>query len=320
MVPVGKVRGQKVKIFMLLNTNDAPATGGYEPGGRIFARDGDYTQQLPFGPPVIYNPMPGDSIPSPFPIALLDRTLVPPDYSLLPIGTGFNVQNFAPSQAALIIEQEFDVLEAYYVPWPLNTPYNPTWGLGWQNTYLGLDKCFLVEEGPLDPQPGGIIRVKRKFASLPPNRNEYESFYAQYPPILYALTDAREGFSTIVNSRLFFEYFVYDNLNLLPDIALFPAGHRINTDVLGANSKFLEFEEFKVFQGLPSKILAINRNAVITADQKLQDAGTGTAATTPDWTTYADWMDAVEIIVEASSFNRWLGNIHVRKTRFALAR
>lgn len=303
---------------MSLPTIDASPFGGYQPGGRIFAVDGDYTIQLSFGPPVIYNPIPGDSVPSPFPIVLLDRTLIPPDYVVLPVGTGFNVQNFAASQVALIIEQEFDVLEAYYVPWPLNTPYNPAWGLGWQNTYTNLDQCFLVEEGPLDPQPGGIIRVKRKFASLPPNRNEFESINATFPPIAYSDTENRAGFSDIVNSRLFFEYFVFDNLNLLPGIPLFPGGHRINTDVLGADSRFLEFEQFKVFQGIPSKLLAIDRNAVILPGEFLRDAGTA-VATTPDWTTYADWQRAVEFVVEASSFNRWLGNIHVRKTRFVLA-
>lgn len=298
---------------------DAPYTGGTAPGGRIFAVDGDFTVCSPCGAPEIYNPLPGDSVPSVYPIILLDRTLGSPDYVSLPIGTGFNVQDFAANQQAIVIEQEFMVAQSAYFPMPLNTPYNIAWSVGWLGTYLGLESCFLVEEGPHIPAGGGLIRFKRKFASLPPNRNEYESYCASYPAINYGVGEAihRFGLSRIVNSRLFYEYFVYDNLNLLPGIALFPAGHRINTGALGTDAKYLEFEQFAAFKADAN---SVNNNNLL-GDDPLDALVDGPPATTPSSTTYQSWLfdNPSEIVAEASSFSRWMGNIYVRRTRFVLA-
>ncbi|HEX7652666.1 MAG TPA: hypothetical protein VF607_04110 [Verrucomicrobiae bacterium] len=298
---------------------DASYSGGYKPGGRLFAVDGDFTTATPCGAPEIYNPFEGDSVPSAFPIILLDRTQDPPQFVSLAVGEGFNVQPFDANQSAIVIEQEFMVAEAYHVPLPLNTRYDTSWSVGWGNNYVGLGNCFLVAEGPLIPVGGGIVRFKRKFANLPPNRNEYESFSAYFPALQYPGDDGnRFGFTQIVNSRLFYEYFVYDNLNILGDIALFPAGHRINTDLLGDNARFLTFEQTRYFKGAPN---AINNNNFLDPDTAISD-GDGvdpTSATIPDLSTYLEWQFASEIVAEASSFNKWMGNIYVRRTRFVLA-
>lgn len=288
------------------------------PNGRRFAVDGDFSQAWPCTAPEVYNPFDGDSVPSVYPIILLDRTIDPPDYVSLPVGEGFNVQDFAANQQAIVIEQEFMVAEQYHVPLPLNTLYDPAWGVGWGNVYQDLENCFLVEEGPLIPVGAGISRLKRKFASLPPNRNEYESYCANYPALSYGAGGlfTRFGRSTIVNSRLFHEYFVFDNLNLLGAIPLFPAGHRINTGVLGVNAKYLEFEQF---QGFKAEANAVTDNNLLDPDTTLAD---GPPATTPSATKYAQWMNVTpsEIVLEASSFNRWMGNIFVRRTRFGIAK
>lgn len=296
---------------------DAPYSGGFAPGGRLFAVDGDQTIASPCGPPEIYNPLSGDSVPSIYPIVLLDRTIDPPDYVSVPIGTGFNVQDFAPSQAAICIEQEFQVAEAFYVPMPLNTLYDPTWSVGWGNTYVNLGNCFLVEESSLKGIGGGFVRFIRKFANLPPNRNEFESYNATYPPLNYG-DSIRFGFSRIVNSRLFYEYFVFDNLDLLTGIPLYPGGHRINTAI--PVSYPVLFEEFKGFKAVAD---AVKNNNLLDPDQPLDDASDNPDTglfTTPSYLHYAAWRDlGAEIVAEASSFNRWMGNIFVRKTRFVLA-
>lgn len=226
---------------------DAPYTGGTEVGGRLFAVDGDFTIGDPCGPPEIYNPFIGDSQPSIYPIVLLDRTLTPPDYVSVAVGRGFNLQDFAANQQAIIIEQEFMVAEEAHIPLPLNTPYNILWSLGWSETYAGLGACFLVEESPLISVGGGIAKIKRKFANLPPNRNERESYAVTFPALNYGGNSVRFGTTKIVETRLFFEFFVFDNLGLLT-IPLFPAGHRIITTDLGTDEQFLIFEQFQGFK------------------------------------------------------------------------
>jgi len=296
---------------------DAPYTGGFQPGGRIFAIDGDQTIASPCGPPHIYNPLPGDSVPSVYPIILLDRSIDPPDYVSVDVGTGFNVQDFAASQAAICIEQEFQVAEAFHTPLPLNTLYDPAWSVGWGNNYVDLGNCFLVEEGPLQGIGGGLVRFVRKFASLPPNRNEFESHNATFPALNDGSDSPRFGFSRVANSRLFYEYFVYDNLNLLPGIELYPAGKRINTGVNGPDvMRYICFEEFKGFKPVAD---AVVKNNLLDPDQPLQDDDGSGNVTTPSYSTYASWQYTSEIVAEASSFNRYMGNIFVRKTRFVLA-
>jgi hypothetical protein len=301
--------------------DNAPYTGGMAPGAEIYAVDGDFTVLTPCGAPETYNPLPGDSVPYFFPIILLDRTLDAPGYVSVPLGTGFNVQTFAPTQTSVVIEQEFMIAESAYAPLPLNTPYNPAWSVGWANTYQNLENCFLVEEGPHLPVGAGIIRFTLKFASLPPNRNEFESYGVNFPALNYGASHEvhRFGLGKITNTRIFFEYFVFDEQNLLPSIGLFPGGHRLTSSLVATDAKYLCFEEFK---GFKAEANSVNNNNLLDADQPLDDGDPPTTLpTVPSSTNYQSWCntDPSEIVVEASSFNRWMGNIYVRRTRFALA-
>lgn len=281
--------------------------------------DGDQTVATPCGAPEIYNPLPGDSISGGLPIVLMDRSIDPPNYVTVPLGEGFNDQPFNPSQAAIVVEQEFQVAEAFYAPMPLNSLYNPSWGVGWGNIDVDLTSCFLIEEGALTPIGAGLVRFKRKFANLPPNRNEFESYCASFPALNFGGDSIRFGFSRVVNSRLFYEYFVYDNLGLLAFIPEFPGGHRLTTAAMAANGRFLCFEQFIGFKPVAG---AVQNNNFLDPDQPLDDASDedGGPGTTPPYLIYAGWRDlGFEIVAEASSFTRWMGNIYVRKTRFVQA-
>jgi len=291
---------------------DAPLTGGFSPDGRRFAVDGNFHVAWPSSAPEVYCPFEGDSQPSFYPIILLDRSIDPPDYVSVPIGEGFNIQPENANQSAIVIEQEFMVAEEAAYQLPLNTPYDINWSVGWGNSYQNLENCFLVEEGPLQPVGGGIARFKRKFASLPANRNEYESYCATFPAITYdgTTSNARFGFSRIVNSRIFREFFVFDNLNLL-GLPLYPAGNRINTTEPA--SKPVLWEEFRGFAAATN---AVRNYQYLDPDAALAD---GAPPTTPSKTIYSGWQENAEIVTESSSFERWMGNIYVRKTRFVLA-
>lgn len=299
---------------------DAPYSGGTVPGGRLFVVDGDFTIASPFTAPEPYNPFIGDSQPSVYPIIILDRSVTPPAYTQLNVGVGINVQNFAANQSAIVFEQDFIVAQSAHVPLPLNTPYNTAWSVGWAGTYVGLGNCFLVEEGPLRDAGGGLATFKRKYANLPPNRNEFESFSAfTFPGLDYGDGTNRFPFSDIFESRIFYEYFVFDNLDLLAGlIPSFPPGHRINTGTLGTNAKFMQLEQTKFFKAANDAIKNYN---LLDPDAPLSDTPDVTTGqtTTPSYTTYKSWQQNVELVVEASSFNRWIGNIFVRRTRFGLA-
>lgn len=266
----------------------------------------------------MYFPMEEDSTPGIYPIILLDRTVSPPVFANVPLGQGFNQQPFVNKQSVMVLEQEFMVAEAAYVPMPLNTLYDPAWSCGWQGTFVGLGNLFLVDEGPLVGVGGGIARLKRKFVNLPPNWNEYESYPATFPPLDNGADVTRLGFSRIVNCRLFYQYFVFDNNNLLPGIPLFPAGNRINTaqesfDVL----QFLLWEAFQGYQAVANSVIL---NMILEPEGALSDNGDGQGTpTVPGYTDYNSWIRQAEIVAEASSFKRWMGNIWVKCTRFVVA-
>jgi len=292
---------------------DAPLSGGFYPGGRRFAVDGDFHIAWPSAAPEVYCPFEGDSQPSFYPIILLNRSIGTPDFVSVPIGSGFNKQPFNANQSAIVIEQEFMVAQEAEYQLPLNTPYNPLWATGWGNSYQNLENCFLVEEGPTVPVGGGIARFKRKFASLPENRNDYESYSAVFPALSIggASTNARFGFTRIVNSRIFREFFVFDNLNLLASIPLYPEGHRINTT--NPDTKPVLWEQFS---GFAADAAAISNYQLLDPDAALAD---GPPATHPSYSIYKTWQGTAEIVAESSCFDRWLGNIYVRKTRFVVA-
>jgi len=293
---------------------NAPYSGGFSPGAQLHSVDGDFTQCDPCGPPEISYPFKGDSFPGLKSIVLLDSSFV---YQVIALGTGYNVQPFRSNQSFIVIEQEFMVAEQYYIPMRLNTPYWLGWSVGWTG-YLGLlTNCFLVEEGPLVHVGGGIVVIKRKFASLPDTRNEYES-YAYSFPALNNGTNNRFGLNRIVPSRVQYDYFVFDDLNIL-SIPLFnPSsamlGRRLNaTTGLFPNGIILEEQHYYKNGGA-------SLNMQVDPDQPLVD---GASPTNPSYTEYMSWVSGGhEIVAETSIFGpgAWMGNIYQRKTRFIVPR
>lgn len=290
---------------------NAPYSGGYAPGNRIFAVDGDFTVAAPITPPEIVNPFKGDSVPDITSIILLSSAGV---FTAIPLGSGYNVQPFAANQSAIIFEQEFMVALAYHTPLPLNTPYNLNWSIGWQNTYVNLNNCFLVEEGPLEHVGAGLVKFKRKFANLPPTRNVVESYAYTFPSISDGTT-VRQAKNMIVASRIQYDYYVYDDLDLLPGITLFPAGHRLDVTT-GMFPTGLILPEMRYFKPGAN---SITLNMLLDADEPLLDdtnPATG-VATNPTFTQYTTWAaNGYEIVAEASCLEQWMGNIYQRKTRF----
>ena len=309
---------------------NAPYSGGFAPGAELFAVDGDFTTAAPCSPPDVSLPFKGDSIPDNTAIILMDSSGA---YDAIPLGSGYNVQPFAANQSAIVFEQEFMVAIANHVPLPLNTPYDTAWSIGWQGTYVGLEKCFLVEEGPLEHIGAGIAKFQRKYANLPPTRNLFESYAHTIPAFTVddAQTLARNSSSKIVASRIQLDYFVYDSLDLLTGIipGVFPGTHRLDatTGIFPTGLILPEMAYFEPdpFFGTPgaSPLNAIEMNLIINfagVSEALVDPTSISAGSNPTSSQYKAWIAAkYEIVAEASSLSQWMGNIYQRQTRFVVA-
>src|SRR5436309_15307366 len=119
---------------MPLSTSDAPYSGGFQPGGRIFAVDGDFTVLEPNGPPEISFPLTGDSILSTQDVLVRkDDTQAPLGwkYQPVPVGNHDNLQPWSANQQAFVIDQKFMIAAEDFQPMPLNTRYNSAWALPW---------------------------------------------------------------------------------------------------------------------------------------------------------------------------------------------
>jgi len=157
---------------------NAPWTGGFAPWEYLFAVDGDFTRCDPCSPPRISYPMKGDSAFSDNDIITMLGEYGHQQYYLVPLGAFPNIQPWSNNQRAIIIEQDFVVAMESYRPMPLNTPYNINWAIGWQGALTNgqltvrLQDCYLVEEGETEDYGIGLIKIRRRWASLPPTRNE----------------------------------------------------------------------------------------------------------------------------------------------------
>jgi hypothetical protein len=308
---------------------DAPYTGGLSPGGTQFAVDGDFTSCDPCSPPKITFPLKGDSIFSAQ--DLLYYNSGAGDYQPFPLGTYPNIKPWSPTQAAFVIEQEFMVALAFYVPLALNTPYNEAaWGIGWTHeTSTGyqipdLSSAILVEEGDPDDMGQGIIKIRRKFATIPPSRSDVEQYAYTFPGFQSAEGFTRPAFTKNVLSRLQYDYFVFDDLDIL-DTTLFPAGNRLDSSTgLYPTNLILNPQNYYSPGGV-----AINQFLDSTPPgPSLQDADAtlGTAATVPSATDWTNWIQGIgtsnnsqpELIAESSTLSRYLGNIFMRRTRMVL--
>jgi hypothetical protein len=317
----------------------APYSGGNSPGGQLFFVDGDFTQADPVGMPVLSFPFKGDSVLSTSDIAFFYPTV--PTYLLVQLGTYPNIQPWSPNQNTVVLEQDFIVAQSSYQPMPLNTPYNIAWSLGFQQTFSGNNNypwggsnlnqnggvLYLVEEGPLEDIGGGLSKFKRKFATIPPTRNETEQFGVTFPSLSTDNSFQRPGFTQNVQTRIQYDYFIFDDLDILTTQLFTQGGNRLdkttglypNGLILPATWFFSNSQNVQTNHGF-----YVGNTVMALSDGDPSDP---TTATLPSATEYISWATGVgtsnnqpaEIIVEASTLTRWMGNIFERKTRFTQA-
>jgi hypothetical protein len=304
--------------------NNAPYWGGFSPGANQFAVDGNFYSCDPCGPPKISFPMKGDSVFSGASIIYWNAQLA--NYAPVQLGTFPNLQPWSANQRTFVIEQDFMVAMEAYVPMPLNTPYQRNWSIGWQGTLANgqpipqLYFALLVEEGNPEDCGQGIIKVTRRFATPPPTRNELEQFTYTFP----GFEAGRLSFSRTVQSRIQYDYFLFDDFAIYPFGSLFPNGFKLDSTT-----------------GLyPDGLIMAAQNyyapaAGAVANNYFLNNGDGFILTTPDgagnvtipslidyltWLagmiTYQNTVAVPEIIAEASCMRRWMGNIWERRTRF----
>lgn len=303
---------------------NAPYWGGFSPGARQFAVDGNFYSCDPCGPPRISWPMKGDSIFSNASVIFYDAALA--NYAPVQLGTFPNLQPWSANQRAFVIEQDFMVAMEAYVPLPLNTPYQPYWSIGWQGTLSNgqpipqLYFALLVEEGNPEDCGQGIIKVTRRFATPPPTRNELEQFTYTFP----GFENGRLSFSRTVQSRIQYDYFLFDDFQIYPYLALFPAGNKLDatTGLYPANLILPAQNYYAPTPGAVAQNYFLNNGDGFV----LTTPGVDGVATIPSLTDYLTWMAGTltpqatvavpELIAESSCMRRWMGNIWERRTRF----
>jgi len=316
---------------MPLPDSDAPFSGGFVPGGRIFAVDGDFATWSADGPPDITPvPMEGDSIFSGRDIVYLGGAGSAPGnwltqkYVRIPLGAFPNLQPWFPNQDSIIIRQRFVGAFSTFQPMRLNTPYDPAWAEPWQGSFLDdlpsveLSDAILVrEEGPR-PIEGGLAEVTRIFSTIPKSRSIVEQFGYNY----IGLND-RAGGTNIrprkvkaVNSRLQFDYFVFDDFPVL-STPLFPDGNRLDSTT-GINPPGLLLLAQEYYGSEPySEVNQLEDESELGANDQ----------TIPSLTEYIAFLDqsgsggpsAAELVAEASCMRQYMGNIYERVTRFVQA-
>lgn len=296
---------------------DAPYSGGLSPGAAQFAFDGDFTSCDPCAAPKITFPLQGDSVFSGQDILFYDFSSG--DYQPVSLGTSPNISPWSPSQSAFIIEQEFMVALAYYVPLSLNTPYDEGWSIGWPavlNTGYPLptlDSAVLVEEGQPVDMGMGLIKITRKFATIPPTRNEVEQFTYSFPGI----SGGRVQFTRNVTSRIQFDYYIFDDLEIL-NLQVFPAGPKLNSST-GLYPQGLILPAQQYYAATDDAIQ--NNYFLDPSELTLTDGSPGSIPSAGDWLNYISASvtsngQPPELIAESSTLRRWQGNIYERRTRF----
>ena len=306
----------------------APYTGGSSPGAGLFFVDGDFTIASPEGIPVISYPLKGDSILTFNDIVIFYPSI--PVYSTVSLGTIPNIHPWAPNQNAFIVEQEFIVAQNYYQPTPLNTQYNPAWALGFKTTYHNgypwNIPAYLVEECELQDIGAGLSKFKARFASIPPTRCELEQYSVTFPGLSTNGTVSRPPFTRNVMTRIQYDYYIFDDLDILVTPLFTDGGNRLNTST-GLYPPGLILQPTQWFAS--NNIQTSYGQYVGNPTDTLNDGAPSdpSSATLPTATLYLEWCTGLgtgngqpaEIIVEPSTMTRYMGNIWERRTRFTVA-
>jgi hypothetical protein len=185
--------------------------------------------------------------------------------------------------ATLEIVQQFIVRAESYAPLALNTAYSSSANLAAHpvGTFFHIGDTDPVEVD------AGIVSFTRTWGNVPAPRFDYETFAATFPGIAYTAGANRLPFQRVVNLELQKEYFqvgaglLYTSPGLVPVIPATAFQYPTDTTPRDPSDFFLA------------------------------------ATTTP---TSTDWLDDItaglfSYVVEASTLERYKGNIYVRSTR-----
>lgn len=304
----------------------APYTGGFDPSGPQFAVDGDFYSCDPCGPPKISYPFKGDSIFSNRDIVIFNES--EQYYATVPLGQFPNLQPWSANQRAFIIEQDFMVAMEAYLPLPMNNPYHNYWAIGWLGQLTNgyplpdLSQAIFVEEDPLEDMGQGIVKVRRRFATIPQTRNEVEQFTYVFP----GLINSRKAFDWTVPSRIQYDYYVFDDYGIL-NLPVWPAGPVLNASTgiyptaYAAQVPFILEQQFYYAPVVGAVDAAFFLENPVTLTDDISDDVPATIPSATDWNNWLIGDDTSndlppEIVAEFSTLRRWMGNIWERRTRF----
>lgn len=206
---------------------------------------------------------------------------------------------------AQIIEQDFIIASGSFSPLALDT------------AHATVSSAKLVSEGPQSDIGGGLVQWTRTYATVPANRDEFETFSYTFPG-LYATgggnppynqywesgeDGGRDPFSDKVVSRLRHEYF------------LCATGQTYTTPT-----------SIPIIQGLE---ISLDTNPSARMEHLLPEAefASKTVPTREEWEALAaggtgigTGAGAGEFVAEDSQVERYMGNIYVRITRYIKAK
>jgi len=205
---------------------------------------------------------------------------------------------------AQLIEQDFQILAGSFAPLALDTAH-PT-----------VTTAYLVEEGPQSDIDGGMVQWTRRYATVPADRDDYETFGYTFPG-LYDVSAAppynqywvaevdggRDPFPDKVNSRLHHEYFLCK-----------------------ADETYETPDEIPIIQGLE---FTLTTNANVRQQYLLPEGvfGADSVPSREEWealiagsTGIGTGAAAGEFVAEDSDIVPYMGNIWCRITRYVKAK
>lgn len=179
--------------------------------------------------------------------------------------------------ATVIVDQAFMLRPESYESPILNTVYSSS---GYFTDDPSISTAYLVGDTTPSPVDGGLVQYIRSWASVPESREEYESISATFPGI----QNQRAPFTETVTAQITIDYFLvgpsqtYEDPSEIPTI---PA------------TKFLDSAWST---GAPA-------DAFFLSGSTSPLLGTWLAGVTAEEFTY---------IIQASTLERWMGNIYAR--------
>jgi hypothetical protein len=205
---------------------------------------------------------------------------------------------------AILVEQDFQIAFSSFAALAIGT------------AHATVTTAYLVGEGPLQDMGGGIAQWTRTYATVPANRDEFETFNYKFPGLLSTdgnppynqywtsgVDGGRDPFTDTVVSRLRHEYYrvatglAYETPQEIPILQGQEYSLTTNAD---ARMEYL----------LPAGEYLADSVPTREAWETLAGGGTGLGTGTA----------AGELIAEDSKVERYMGNIWVRITRYIKAR